>query len=138
MTTSTMIRTTARRALFSDRIRFNHGYHDGAHDGARLPMWHGQPHFDSVYEAGYTAGKADKLAGNYREDSTPGRPRGSSNVWPRARTARPPRRTCGKSVRVTATWDSSAPGPRARPWRWPAPRDSEGTAQVLRVEWSMR
>ena len=69
--------------LHSDRIRFNHGYHDGAfcfeHFNNVHPNWQRRAaeagksweeiHHDSVWVAGFKAGFADKRDGNYHENS---------------------------------------------------------------------
>jgi hypothetical protein len=43
---------------YSDRVRFNWGYHDGAFDVrcGRAPVW-SAPHYDRVYETGYYYGR---------------------------------------------------------------------------------
>lgn len=59
---------------FSDRERFNWGFHDGTHDASRgrRPEWDGKPHYDRMYEAGYWRGVLDwKNTGVRSETSEP-------------------------------------------------------------------
>lgn len=63
--------------LSSPRIRFNHGFHDGAADVARGKFQPGgmltptKPHFDKLYEQGYRAGYAKAQVGESTETSDP-------------------------------------------------------------------
>ncbi len=69
---------TKHEPKFSDRIRFNWGYHDGAadeKDGIRPPWTLVQTREqkraqDAAYMDGYEAGEAAQVAGIYAGDST--------------------------------------------------------------------
>ena len=53
------------------RIRFNWGYHDGAHDVRRRGQIASMAgHFDKMYAAGYLVGVDDAKRGEYTGDST--------------------------------------------------------------------
>lgn len=58
--------------LDQNRVRFNWGYHDGAHD-IRTGFTRSDDldkHYDQVYVRGYRAGQADMRNAVYFEDST--------------------------------------------------------------------
>ena len=62
---------TSKTKNTEPRIRFNWGYHDGAHE-AQNRMWDRslKSHFDKIYIQGYQAGRSDFLNGIYNQDST--------------------------------------------------------------------
>ncbi len=51
--------------------RFNWGFHDGAHDGARrkLAPWHGRAHYDRLYAQGYRIGWQTAFHGEPTDNS---------------------------------------------------------------------
>jgi hypothetical protein len=60
-----MERMTQPTTHFSDRVRFNWGYHDGALDARRGKpnRWGTESHYDAAYSDGYAAGFARADAG---------------------------------------------------------------------------
>lgn len=57
-------KSTTVIAQFDDQVRFNWGFHDGVHAASegRKPFWT-SPHFDTIFEAGHTAGAGAVAAG---------------------------------------------------------------------------
>lgn len=55
---------------YTNRVRFNWGFHDGASAAKnnREPMWEKGSHFDRAYEAGYWMGHKEFQEGKYNDD----------------------------------------------------------------------
>ncbi len=55
---------------FSDRVRFNWGFHDGSYDHMRRHVRDVSQHFDAVYAAAYRAGQAACEAAGQRPETS--------------------------------------------------------------------
>lgn len=66
-----MAKSKPSKKATATQIRFNWGYHDGAHEAkTRMANRSLKPHFDKTYIRGYERGYYDFLNGDYTGDST--------------------------------------------------------------------
>lgn len=72
MNTPTRAHRPVGKSVRTPRVRFNWGFHDGANAAARgwLTPWIFGRHPDKSYEAGFEAGRAQQLKGQYVSGTT--------------------------------------------------------------------